>query len=153
MNLPISLQFEEQSLTDLKSLSGQIKDLLNPPSLLLLSGPLGAGKTTLVKALMEQYDLPARQVKSPTFSLINIYQTKTSRVAHLDLYRLTEQDPLLLEEIKELLQDPTSLVIIEWPEKLDLSSLHPYANQIINLKLAFTAKNFRNISLHVTNNL
>jgi tRNA A37 threonylcarbamoyladenosine biosynthesis protein TsaE len=69
----------------------------------------------------------------------------------LDLYRLEQHDPFLLEEIKELATHKQSIILIEWPEKIDLPETIPGVQQIIEINLAFTTKNFRKISLYVRN--
>lgn len=82
---------------------------------LLLSGPLGSGKTTLVRGLVAA--LPgadAAEVASPSFNLVNIYPT-TPRVAHFDLYRTAGAAP---EEFDDALDAPDTLVVAEWIENL-----------------------------------
>jgi len=82
---------------------------------LLLAGPLGSGKTTLVRGLVAA--LPgadAAEVSSPSFNLVNIYPT-TPRVAHFDLYRTAGTPP---EEFDDALDAPDTLVVAEWIENL-----------------------------------
>ncbi|MGE4553026.1 MAG: tRNA (adenosine(37)-N6)-threonylcarbamoyltransferase complex ATPase subunit type 1 TsaE [Desulfovibrionaceae bacterium] len=88
----------------------------SPVPALLLSGPLGAGKTTLVRALVEA--LPGAEgaeVASPSFNILNLYPT-TPPVAHFDLYRLEGLPPG--EEFLELAGDGTTLLVVEWSEHL-----------------------------------
>jgi len=81
-----------------------------------LSGELGAGKTTLTRALIRA--LPgagAAEVTSPTFALMNVYETPRLTVTHCDLYRLggpEEEIELGLEEAAEM-----GVLIVEWPER------------------------------------
>ena len=87
-----------------------------PPAALLLEGPLGAGKTTLVRGLVSV--LPGAQeaeVSSPSFNLVNIYPT-TPPVAHFDLYRVEAQP---LEEFEELLGDSGILLVAEWIDRVE----------------------------------
>ena len=83
----------------------------------LLHGNLGAGKTTWVKYLVSHLGGDARQVDSPTFSLVNTYEVNGVRIHHFDLYRLES-----LEEIEDIgfmeYIDSGNLCIIEWPEKI-----------------------------------
>lgn len=82
---------------------------------LLLSGPLGAGKTTLVRGLV--HALPGAdeaEVSSPSFNIVNCYPTKP-QVAHFDLYRVTGHAP---EEFLEFLEAQDVLVVAEWIENL-----------------------------------
>jgi len=89
---------------------------LGPGAVVLLTGDLGAGKTTLVRGAVRELGHPGR-VTSPTFTLVNRYDGGRVPVSHLDLYRLGEagldgEDPALLEE--ELAGD--RIVFVEWPE-------------------------------------
>lgn len=80
-----------------------------------LRGPLGAGKTTLVRGLLRALG-HAGPVRSPTYTLIEPYRVGGIDVCHVDLYRLT--DPLELETLG--LRDhllPAALTLIEWPER------------------------------------
>ena len=75
-----------------------------------LSGELGAGKTTLVRGLLAGLNFQG-PVRSPTFSLIQLYETDP-KVAHVDLYRVKSHAGLGLED---LIAD--HLVLIEWPDR------------------------------------
>jgi tRNA threonylcarbamoyladenosine biosynthesis protein TsaE len=86
------------------------------PVALLLQGPLGAGKTTLVRGLVSA--LPGAEeaeVSSPSFNLVNLYPTRP-QVAHFDLYRL-EVGPAP-EEFEELLGQAGTLLVAEWIERI-----------------------------------
>jgi tRNA threonylcarbamoyladenosine biosynthesis protein TsaE len=85
------------------------------PVPLLLSGPLGAGKTTLVRGLVNA--LPGAQeaeVSSPSFNIVNLYPTRP-QVAHFDLYRVAGAAP---EELLDALEAKDVLVVAEWMENL-----------------------------------
>ena len=90
---------------------------------LFLRGGLGAGKTTLIRALVAA--LPggeSAESASPSFNLCNIYPT-TPPVAHFDLYR---QEPGSIDEsLLDFLEDERHVVLIEWAERLPLRSLPP----------------------------
>jgi tRNA threonylcarbamoyladenosine biosynthesis protein TsaE len=88
---------------------------LVPPRVIALSGELGAGKTTLVRAICAGYGVK-ESVTSPTFALIHRYESERSSVFHIDLYRLAgerESAQLGLEE----LFGSKSLILLEWPER------------------------------------
>ncbi|MCW3461886.1 tRNA (adenosine(37)-N6)-threonylcarbamoyltransferase complex ATPase subunit type 1 TsaE [Chitinophaga nivalis] len=85
-----------------------------------LDGPMGAGKTTLVKALCE-----ARGVQdataSPTFSIINEYTGQDTsgqpcRIYHLDLYRLKDLEDAISAGVEETLYQPHAISFVEWPD-------------------------------------
>ncbi|MBU1039630.1 MAG: tRNA (adenosine(37)-N6)-threonylcarbamoyltransferase complex ATPase subunit type 1 TsaE [Proteobacteria bacterium] len=87
------------------------------PVALLLQGPLGSGKTTLVRGLVSA--LPGAEdaeVSSPSFNLVNIYPTRP-QVAHFDLYRLDSAHTL--EEFEELLGSAGTLLVAEWIDRVD----------------------------------
>lgn len=93
---------------------------LKPPVLLLLSGELGAGKTTFTKGLVAGLGAAEEdEVTSPTFTLIHKYD-RGPRAYHIDLYRITDAHDLATLGIEDIFSEST-IVIIEWPEKLSLT--------------------------------
>lgn len=87
----------------------------NAPLVIALEGELGAGKTTLVGAILNAFGFTGH-ARSPTYTLIEPYELAGRSIYHLDLYRLTdprEVDALGLRD----LQEPRSVVLIEWPER------------------------------------
>ena len=87
----------------------------NPPLLLAISGDLGAGKTTLARAICRGYGVVA-PVTSPTFALIHEYRSPRSPVYHIDLYRLGRADELTNIGWDDAI-GAHALVIVEWPER------------------------------------
>jgi tRNA threonylcarbamoyladenosine biosynthesis protein TsaE len=86
-----------------------------PPLVVTISGELGAGKTTLVRAICAGYG-SAAEVTSPTFTLVHQYPAPKSLIYHVDLYRLRSSDELTNLGWDEMLADD-ALVLIEWPER------------------------------------
>lgn len=83
---------------------------------ILLTGPLGAGKTAFVRGLAEGMGIDPRLVHSPTFTLISEYRGRRS-LAHVDLYRIersSEIDELGLDDLRER----NLIVAVEWGERL-----------------------------------
>ena len=86
---------------------------LSPGDVVLISGPLGAGKTAFVRGIAEGLGASAGEVSSPTFTLIQQYAGRIP-VFHADLYRLTAQEAadLGLEETGE-----DGVLAVEWPDR------------------------------------
>lgn len=86
-------------------------------SLLLLLGPLGAGKTTLVQALGRALESSA-QISSPTYTLIHEYPTPEGVLVHIDAYRLPSAETLLELGLEDYLER-ARLVVVEWGASLE----------------------------------
>ena len=82
-----------------------------------LKGPLGAGKTTLARAILRAAaDLPDLIVPSPTFTLVEVYETPRGTFWHFDLYRLESPEQVFELGWEEALAE--GIVLIEWAERL-----------------------------------
>jgi tRNA threonylcarbamoyladenosine biosynthesis protein TsaE len=93
-----------------------IARLLRPGDTVCLFGPLGAGKSTLARALVRALTTPDEDVPSPTFTLVQFYEGPRLKVAHFDLYRLNDPDEAYEIGLDEALDEGAAL--IEWPERL-----------------------------------
>ena len=112
------LQDLEETIALGKSLTQIIPDL----KLLLLEGPLGAGKTSLVKGIAISLGIN-EPITSPTFPLAQHYPSEKTPLFHLDLYRLEAHEAaneLFIQEEEEALE-LNALMVIEWPERLNLN--------------------------------
>ena len=97
------------------ALGAALAQELHPGDLVLLNGDLGAGKTALARAIIRSLaDDPALEVPSPTFALVQPYETPKGAVLHADLYRLG--DPREVDELG-LLDNPDAIVLVEWSER------------------------------------
>src|SRR6266487_3267026 len=85
---------------------------------LLLNGPLGAGKTVFVKGLSSGLDVDPEKVTSPSFTLVNPHEGRL-RLYHIDLYRLDDgASAAHAVDLEELLAEEQSVIAIEWAERL-----------------------------------
>lgn len=86
--------------------------------ILLLSGPLGAGKTILVKGICAALGIDEEEVTSPSFTLVNPYAGRL-QLYHIDLYRLDEgASAAHAVDLDELLSDERAVIAIEWGERM-----------------------------------
>lgn len=98
-----------------RALGNALRDTRGAALVIAVQGELGAGKTTLVSGLLNALGVP-EPVRSPTYTLIEPYETDTLQIHHLDLYRLTDAQEVEALGIRDLLT-PESALLIEWPER------------------------------------
>lgn len=101
-------------------------------NILLLKGNLGAGKTTFTQFLLKNLE-SSDEVNSPTYSIVNEYNTPKGKIYHFDLYRLKNIEEVYDIGIEEYL-DNAFLCIIEWPEvyEEELYGLNYHTMSIVN---------------------
>ncbi len=97
-----------------EQLAADLAKSLPPGSVVTLDGPLGAGKTHFTRGLVAGLGGDANHVSSPTYTLLQIYDTPAGGVFHLDAYRLAGPDDLLDLGFADI-QAEAALIVIEWP--------------------------------------
>jgi tRNA threonylcarbamoyladenosine biosynthesis protein TsaE len=115
-----------------EALGRRLASLARPGDVILLEGPIGAGKSCLARAFIRARLGEEEEVPSPTFTLVQVYDDDGTEIWHADLYRLTHPD-----EVWELGLDQafeTAICLVEWPDRLG-THLPPGA-----LTLRLTAK-------------
>ena len=116
---------------------------LNPKSIILLQGPIGAGKTTFVKGIAEGLCIK-EDITSPTFALSHHYNSGKFPLVHIDLYRL--EDSLIAKEFfvseeEEAIQNE-AIMIIEWPELIK-----PVLNNFWRIEISYATNFGRNYKI------
>ena len=101
-------------------LGRRLAQRLQPPVLVLLSGDLGSGKTTITKGIVSGLGAAREEeVTSPTFTLVHVFRSPAhdkARIYHVDLYRVEDSHGLESLAIEDALAEP-GIVIIEWAER------------------------------------
>lgn len=116
---PTMIELALSGLAATRCLARNLAPALCAGDVIGLAGPLGAGKTTFARALIEalaEAHGPVGEVPSPTFTLVQVYETGAVPVWHLDLYRLERPDDALELGIEEAFAG--AITVIEWPERL-----------------------------------
>ena len=104
----------------------------SPGRVLLFKGPMGSGKTTLIKEITHQLGVE-HVTSSPTFSLVNEYQSKTDEtIYHFDFYRIEDEEEAFDMGIEEYF-DSDAWCFVEWPEKVE--NVLPLDSVVINLSI------------------
>ena len=104
--------------TELENLAKKISLSLSDKRLVYLTGELGAGKTTFTRGMLRGLGYQGL-VKSPTFTIVEVYNLAGLVVNHFDLYRLNSSSELFEVGFSDYLSE-NSLVIIEWADKFEL---------------------------------
>lgn len=106
-------------LEDLPAIASQLAGFFTEQKVMCFEGDLGAGKTTLIKALCRVLGVKD-PVSSPTFSLVNEYlatdNSGSSTIYHIDLYRLKDEEEAIAAGIEEHLYSG-SICLVEWPQR------------------------------------
>ena len=128
-------------ITEISKVTKIIIDSIKQNNKVLFSGPVGSGKTTLIKSIM--YELGYNEhVLSPTFSVINEYALDYKMIYHMDLYRIKKEDELYEIGFEEYLRSG-NLCLIEWPE----IAINIINKDFIHIKLKEISKTKRSIKI------
>ncbi|MEO0915507.1 MAG: tRNA (adenosine(37)-N6)-threonylcarbamoyltransferase complex ATPase subunit type 1 TsaE [Pseudomonadota bacterium] len=104
------------SETEMAALAAKLLPFLKPGRPLLLSGPIGAGKTHLARELIQSMAGDEEEVPSPTYTIVQIYSADGIEIWHADLYRIDDSSEVIELGLDDALD--TAIVIIEWPDRL-----------------------------------
>jgi len=135
---------QTQNAAETFALGQQIGAQLSGGEILLLDGPLGAGKTVFVKGLAAALGVDPEEVTSPSFTLVNPYAGRLP-LFHLDLYRLDEGAAAAhAVDLEELLSDERAVVVVEWGERL---GNYPLPANVWHIAIAGDGDSLRKISI------
>ena len=135
------MQINLNSLEDTDKLAATLAPLFASGDVVELQGDLGAGKTTLAKAIIRKLAGADTEVTSPTFNLVQLYDTPAFTIWHFDLYRLKSAHELVEIGLDEALDSGVSL--IEWPE----IAAHMLPKERLVVKLSCTKNDERVVIL------
>ncbi len=138
--------FQNVDERELEEIAKKFATILFDGSIVLLEGDLGSGKTTFVRYLVGYLDGNGRKVTSPTFTVVNEYQS-LFEIHHIDLFRLSEIE---VEELPiEDYLDSDGICLIEWPEKLGVHMPASY----FKIEFKFVDENHRNLKISSSGSL
>ena len=130
-------------INEIDKVSKIIIELIKQKNKVLFSGPIGSGKTTLIKNVMHNLGFN-EHVSSPTFSIINEYALDYKMIYHMDLYRIKKKDELYEIGFEEYLRNG-NLCLIEWPE----IAIKMIEKDFIHIKLKEISKTKRSIEIKI----
>lgn len=102
---------------DTDALARRIAQILRPGDVILLHGPIGAGKSHFSREVIRvRLSNPNEEVPSPTFTIVQSYPDIAGDIWHCDLYRLSSPDELVELGLEEAFEE--AICLIEWPDRL-----------------------------------
>jgi tRNA threonylcarbamoyladenosine biosynthesis protein TsaE len=111
------VEWISESVSQTESIAAEIARTLAPGACIALHGNLGAGKTQFVRGLVAALGGNARSVSSPTYVLLNIYDSTAPTVFHLDAYRISGPEDFESIGFTELLEQG-GIVVVEWADRV-----------------------------------
>jgi tRNA threonylcarbamoyladenosine biosynthesis protein TsaE len=144
-HLPVG-EFCSSSPVETFNYGHQLGARLEGGEILLLSGPLGAGKTLFVKGICAALGIDEEDVTSPSFTLVNPHSGRLF-LYHIDLYRLDQgASAAHAVDLDELLVDDQAVIVIEWPERM---GSYPLPSDVWRINIAGDGDAPRTISISV----
>lgn len=133
---------QTHNVADTERVGGMLAQKLTPGSLVAFTGDLGAGKTAFCRGLIHTLGYSGR-VTSPTFAIVNEYETALCRVCHFDMYRIPDEDALYDIGWDDYF-DGETILLVEWSE--NISGALPEKCITVDIRRGET-ENDRNITI------
>ena len=111
--------YQTHSVVETAELAEKFAETLKGGEIILLNGDLGAGKTTFTKGLALALGV-TEEVTSPTFTIMNVYESGRLKLNHLDMYRVENEDELFELGVSESVGEEDAVTVIEWNKLSDL---------------------------------
>lgn len=144
--MSVVLKYKLNNELAMEQLGGALARCVGSAGLIVyLNGDLGAGKTTFVRGFLRALGV-LHTVKSPTYTLVEPYETEQTRIYHFDLYRLNESDELEAIGIRDYFHDG-AICLVEWPQKGE--SLLPLPDLTLDIQIM---QNERLVAIKANNN-
>ena len=138
-----------ENLKETLNLGKKFSYKLNSQSIVLLQGPIGAGKTSFVQGIAKGLSI-SEDITSPTFALSHHYNSGRIPLIHLDLYRLeniSAAKEVFFSEEAEAIQNK-AILVIEWPEIIE-----PLINNFWKIKISYAKNRGRHYEIRDPKNL
>ena len=138
-----------ENLNETIRLGRKFAQRLIPKSIILLEGPIGAGKTSFVQGIADGLCIK-EEITSPTFALSHHYNSGTIPLIHMDLYRIENSlmaKEFFISEEEEAIQNE-AIMVIEWPELIK-----PYLNNFWEIEISYATNFGRNYKIWDPKNL
>jgi tRNA threonylcarbamoyladenosine biosynthesis protein TsaE len=140
----ITGEWQSQCASETFALGAQLGSQLSGGEIILIDGPLGAGKTVFVKGIASSLGIDPEEVTSPSFTLVNPYAARFP-FFHIDLYRLDEGFAAAhAVDLEELIADARAVVVIEWAERL---GGYPLTANLLHVKISGDGESARSIKI------
>lgn len=112
----INLSHNITDIANTQKLAYHIANLCSAPSCITLSGDLGSGKTTFCQFFIQALTNANNEVTSPTFTLVQTYDSTKGEIWHYDMYRLNHEDEIIELAFDDALDH--AITLVEWPERI-----------------------------------
>ena len=133
-------------LDEIETVVDSLISVMGQCQIFTFTGSLGAGKTTLIRAILRKCGVAEGVITSPTFTYLNLYENQRGQTFyHFDLYRIEKLEEFLAAGFNEYLYVPNSWVFIEWPEPI-LSLLK---KNVCHCSIEYQGENKREITCSV----